>query len=269
MHNIQWKFCYADLPYHKEKHANAGVFIGKWWLLYKLCVCSMWVPACVLSQVSSRTWSRLLPGGVTSKSSIRGSGEWTLLYFISAPSLSSSTHSHWSATRALSCAVLERVQQWFIIRQNIQSRCITANGFASGVPCKCVESTPPITQCVSSHLVIICESKQRLVFILPDHLHNVSFGTTLSSSLIVLPAASVVRYSQQFTLNKADAEQQKWANKLGGRLNNRGLVFSVQSCVCVSNRGSASVCVHVGSKHMKQKRLSSVHRHQTAAVVGI
>lgn len=38
----------------------------------------MWVPACVLSQVSFGTWSRLLLGGVTSKSNIHGCREWTL-----------------------------------------------------------------------------------------------------------------------------------------------------------------------------------------------
>lgn len=71
-----------------------------------------------------------------------------------------------------------------------------------------------------------------------------------SSSLIILPAATVICYSQQFTSNKAQCrttkERRQWANKLGGRLNNCGLsavrgkhnpvlcmCYWLRLCICV------------------------------------
>lgn len=99
-------------------------------------------------------------------------------------------------------------------------------------------------------------------------------------SLIILPAATVICFSQQFTSNKAQGETTKgkrlWANKLGGRLNNCGLSGAWgKHNPAVYVTGSEFVCellclcACVGSKHKKQKRLSFMHLHHGAAVASI
>lgn len=74
--------------------------------------------------------------------------------------------------------------------QNIQSQCIAADGFGSGLPCKCVTSTPPITQCVSSHLSFVYLNRDSclsyLFTFIMYHLAQPFHPHSLSSQLRVL-----------------------------------------------------------------------------------
>lgn len=119
-----------------------------------------------------------------------------------------------------------------------------------------------------------------LLFTQPDHLHILSLGAAFfSSSFIIFPAAR----SQQFPSNNARRRATKGEKTVGkqtkSRLNNCGLFgvwgkHNLVVCVCVCVRHWLQlwimrVCAHVGSKHQKQKCLSSMHLQQAAAAVGI
>lgn len=110
------------------------------------------------------------------------------------------------------------------------------------------------------NLLFMNTNTDTLLFVQPDHFYTSSLGVTL----IILPVATVICFSQQFTSNKARGKTTKgkrlWANKLGGRLNNCGLsgAWGKHNPV-VYVTGSefvyvwASVCVHVLAANTKNK----------------